>query len=207
MKYLIIIAFLFSSHLSAENGKHIPSFMLDWIVVCNMATADYQSAEDFKKLCNVDHSGAAFVAEFWHSKAIAATIESRSELVEIYGRKTTESESQKKQNRLDLLNDFSLLLQGFYYDHAPEISAMIKMRVTEFVEGRSPSAQPKEDNTKLATDSAPKDSKPQTKAEVQARVAELVKMRDEYFAKMQEEAAEAEKKKDKDESALPLTRN
>jgi hypothetical protein len=210
MRYLIIIAFLFSSQLSAENGKHVPNFMLDWIVVCNMATADYQSAEDFKKLCVVDHRGAEFVADFWHSKAIAATIESRRELVEIYGRKTPESESQKKQNRLDLFNDLSLLLQGFYYDHAPQISAMIKMRITEFVEGRSPSAKSNADSAKLSTETPVKNSPPTPASDTQERLTELRKLRDEYFAqKLKEEAQEAQeaKGKGKDEPADLLPKN
>lgn len=140
---LAILFWTVSSLLAESNNQRVATFMYDWMVVCNMATADYQASADFQNLVKIDPDGATFVAEFWHSKAMSACIPRRDELVEQYANKETKESVTAEQKKLmmkELLHEVSLLRQAFYFDHSAEISAMIKMRITEFTEGRSPTA-------------------------------------------------------------------
>jgi hypothetical protein len=203
MKYLKFAALFVAATLNAETSRDISSFMLDWTIVCNMATADYQSADNYQKLATIDRNGASFVAEFWRSKALSATIERRKEIVEIYSRKQSDTDVEKNQIKHDLLNEISLLLQGYYYDHAPEISAMILLRVNEFTEGRSPTIQAQKSAEKKSSEED-SDHFPPEKADTNnQRMLELQRLRDEYRANLQHQKSNKSKVQDVSEPALP----
>lgn len=102
-----------------------------------MALGDTAPKDAFFELWHIDHGAAEFVSHFWHTKAEAALLDAKNELTDRYARKITANPKQKVMIERELVSDHQMLLIGYYYDHAPEIRAMIEMRLKLAREGKS----------------------------------------------------------------------
>jgi hypothetical protein len=143
MKLLLclLVCFSFSGAVYSSDGSlneiRLKRFLLDWTITCNMALGVDPSKEVFSELCELDKGAAGFVAHFWRVKADAAVLDAKNDLTERFAHQSVKSPKDKERLESEMFRDHQMLIIGYYYDHAPEIKAMIETRLRLAKEGKS----------------------------------------------------------------------